>query len=1373
MSKLPLLCYWVLGLLSFLGAVNLSAQAPVLERLGAAEGLSQGMIFDLIQDRQGFLWFATKDGLNRYDGYSFQVFQNSPFDPFSISDNEIQALLEDQLGRIWAGTSNNGLNVLDPQTGKFYHLTNLSSQNINSLAQSSDGAIWAGTALGVNRIQIPDELPANKPNLEGLVQIDTFGWDSAPFMNAHAALNNIVDLEGSRDGKLWVSTFLQIGFFEPASGRYQKVWTIPASGSSDNISSFFQEGPDGSMWVGQPGQLLRIRGEAVEVFPFPERSVFPHTDMAFNAAGDMFVGTRKQIFKLAATQSASPTDAKFQLFYRFSEAGIMGSTRLLMDHSGLLWIGTNGYGLRKYNPGNPHFRHYLPEKSPRRLFADAQGRLWVWQAGGLFLRLLEAENQLGEPLLPSDQYIQHDAVQTSDGKIWLLCENKRGKQWQGQLIQLNPQSLKEEARFSVPISISMFSRLYAGADGHLWLLGGMSMLAKFDPVKAHFDTFDFSPTTGYSEAALSLSTDTNGHLWIGTPHGLVHGIPNAAGLKFIAHKNNPNDRQTINCNAVLASLNDPLQPDNFLWLGTKGGGLNRFDKHTGTFKHFTSAEGLPNNVVYAILPDAAGKLWLSTNCGLSKFDPKTGVFQNFFSVDGLQDNEFNTLSFAQATDGRLYFGGVNGITAFYPAELNASFSSPAVFINQLKINGLPAKVGDGVLEKNIKYTNSITLSHRQNQLTFEFVAMDFSSPRMNQFRYRLLGVAENWMESAPGENSATFTHLAPGDYVFEVITGGCRGIWDGNPARLNIRILPSWWRTGWAYALYFLFFAGGIWALYNFQVNKIRLKNKLAFEHNEALRLAELDRLKTNFFSSITHEFRTPLTLLLEPARQLLRESNADAARYRLELIEKNARRLLQFVNQLLDLSKLEAGQMPLDLRPGNPANTIRAVIEQFQPLAQQCSIHLDLEVPDDNTPVILDEMKFEQVVSNLLSNALKFTDKGGVVRVKLVESVAHLRDLQHLVEVPAKKYFKLEVSDTGIGISAEDLPNVFNRFFQSEHTRSGTGIGLSLSKELVERMGGTISVQSRVGVGTTFVVQLPCEIAQIQAGKPDRQSSPSIGEAEESLNQMLVPHVLAPAPETEYPSTPLLLLIEDDADLRKFLRASLPSAYRIAEAVDGAEGLQMANELTPDLVISDLMMPKKDGFEVAEALKGNPSTSHIPIILLTAKSALETKIEGLQRGVDAYLSKPFRADELVTHIENLLASRRRLQEHFSHAAQNIPVAKRVVIALPAAENKFLQNLIQLVDANLDNEAMDADAFARAVFISRSQLHRKISALTGLSLTEFVRNHRLDRARDMLAQGEGNIAEIAWRAGFPNAKYFSTCFKERFGVTPSGFVSGE
>jgi len=1364
-SKYSLHFGWVIGFVSVFSAAFLPAQTSLLERLGAAEGLSQGMIFDLLQDRQGFLWFATKDGLNRYDGYSFQVFQNNPFDPFSISDNEVLTLLEDHLGRIWAGTANNGLAVLDPASGRFYCLNKLASQSINSIAQTPDGSIWVGTAVGVNRVRVPDVLPSNTPHLEEFASIDTFTWDVVD-NRLSAPPNNTVDLLGTGDGKLWVSTFRQIGVFDPATGRFQNRWTNKDPENADYITSYFKESPDGSIWVGQPARLLRFHDEKMDVFPLPERSVFPYTDLAFDASGDLFVSTRKQIFKLPAAQAATAANASLELFYRFPDDGIIGSTKLLMDRGGLLWIGTNGYGLRKYNPGNPRFYQYFEGKSPRRILSDAQGRVWVWLSGGVFQRLHEHQQPASGPLFSDNKLLQHDCIQARDGVLWLLCENKQSKQ-KGILIRLNAQSLDEEARFSIPIDVGMFSRLYEDKTGMLWILGCSTELTKFDPAKPHFDQYDFSETTGFHEASLSVLMDDAGHLWIGTPHGLVRAIPNAQGLKFILHKNNPDDHQTLNCNSVLALLNDPLQPQRYLWIGTKGGGLNRLDKHKGTFQQYTTAEGLPNNVVYSILPDSEGDLWLSTNYGLCKFNLKTGVFQIFFDVDGLQDNEFNTLSFAAAADGRLYFGGVNGVTAFYPSELNASAQSPPVLITLLKINGLPVGRNSDVLRNSIKQAQTIELNYQQNQLTFEFAAMDFSAPRMNQFRYRLLGIDKNFGEPTT-TNSAAFAHLSPGEYTFEVLTGGSRGIWGGSPARLSIRILPPWWRSGWAYSFYFLIFALSAWSFYRFQMKKALLENKLQFEHREAIRLAELDRLKTNFFSSVTHEFRTPLTLLLEPARQLLAEAKGHAQRYRLELIENNARRLLQFVNQLLDLSKLEAGQMPLDLRPGNPANTVRAVAEQFQPLALQHSIRLNVELRDSATLVVFDEIKWEQVVSNLLSNALKFTNNGGAISLILTEEKS---------KTDSQKQYKLEVADTGTGISSEDLPFVFDRFFQTDHVRGGTGIGLSLSKELLERMGGNISVKSpgSEGIGTIFTVYLPCELAKVQQQHPDEQAlSPATANYQEPAPGK--PNLASSCHELQdanYGSSPLLLLIEDDTELRQFLRASLPPSYRIVEASDGAEGIQMALELVPDLVISDLVMPLKNGFEVAETLKGNSTTSHIPLLLLTAKSAIESKIQGLQRGADVYLTKPFRADELVAQIENLLTSRQRLQEYFSQAAQNQTVAESAVAAFSAQENEFLQRLIQVVEQNLDNEAMDADGFARAVFISRSQLHRKISALTGLSLTEFVRNHRLDRAKDMLLHREGSISEIAWRTGFPNAKYFSTCFKERFGVTPSGMVAGQ
>ncbi len=1359
----------------------LAAQTPDLERLTAADGLSQGMIFDVVQDKKGFLWFATNDGLNRYDGYGFKVYQNDPFDPFTVSRNEIQALHEDQNGRLWVGTLNNGVSVRDPKTDRFYHLKNLSSQNIRCFAETPDGSIWIGTDKGVNRVQLPSVLPSTNPDLQPVAQVDTFYWDG-PMSDQRPSPNVITDLVVGKDGKLWVSSDLQIGWFDPVQVRFQQVWSEIGAFSTDKklLPIYLFTGPDGSVWVGHPDRLLHIQGDRVDDFPLPIRSVFPQTDVVFDAAGNLFVSTRKQIFTLSAAAQQKPTGAAFELFYTFAQEGIIGSTKMLVDRGGLLWIGTNGFGVRKHNPGDHHFHHLAPNRSMRRILPDSRGRIWAWQKG-VFYHLGETDNQQLLKVSTDLDLLQHDCLELRNGEFWLLCENTADNQGAGVLVKINPQSLQQEARYPIPGTIGILSQFIEARSGKLCIAGDEGKLITFNPHNGTFETADFSTVTGFRERAYCLQEDIVGHFWLGTPHGLVRGIPAEKGMTFSLYKNNPKDRNSLNCDVALVTMDDAKQPERFLWIGTKGGGLNQLDKMNGQCKHFTKADGLPNNVVYGILPDPNGAMWLSTNYGLSKFDPNIRQFQNFFAPDGLQDNEFNTASYARAADGRLFFGGVNGLTAFYPQELAAADAAPIVYLTALKIQNHSLTPGDGIISNTIEETTEITLAYYQNQLTFEFAAMDFSAPQQNQFRYRLLGADDNWVEPTT-VNAATYANLAPGNYVFELITGGSHGVWDGTPLRFTVHILPPWWRSTWAYLLYLIGIMAAFGGVYRFQVNKIQLQNKLSFEQREAGRLAELDRLKTNFFNSITHEFRTPLTLLLEPARQLLAETKDRATDYRLQLIEKSARRLLHFVNQLLDLSKLEAGQMPLDRRPDSPVESVRMVLETFQPLALKNNVVLQASFPNDAPTIIFDRNKFEQVISNLFSNALKFTGNQGSVDVTLkIEPIEDNLSMARLEQPAPDTQIILKVSDTGIGIPTAALPLIFDRFYQTgAFTAQGTGIGLALTKELVERMGGSISVASQESVGTTFTVVIPAimvaavpqtepkDAAQFgNTPAPDRPSAFGIAAVP------LSPPELLPANETAASEKqPLLLLVEDDAELRQFLRVSLPSDYRIAEAANGAEGILMALELVPDLIISDLMMPEKDGFEVCTALKNDQRSSHIPFILLTAKSAVESKIQGLQYGADAYLTKPFRADELVAYIENLLTSRRHLQQYFRATVQNQPVMESVRTVFEPVENKFLQQVMKIVEDNLENDAMDAETFARSLFMSRSQLHRKISALTGLPLTEFVRNYRLDRAHQMLSRKEGSIAEVAWRTGFPNPKYFSTCFRERFGQSPSLFKSG-
>jgi signal transduction histidine kinase/DNA-binding response OmpR family regulator/ligand-binding sensor domain-containing protein len=1325
-------------------------QTLQFEHLDASNGLSQGMVFDLLQDRKGFLWAATKDGLNRYDGYTFKVFQNSPYDVYSISDNEVQSLLEDHLGRLWVGTINDGLNVMDPANGRFYKIKNLSDQSILCLTQSPDGAVWAGTANGVNRVRIPDVLPPNTPDLGRLAQVDTLLWEPQS-RQALSRLHYVYDLVAAPDGKVWVASPYRFGYFEGGKSPFHTVRANPEPGRYDTWVTFFRLAPDGAVWIGQPDEIHCVRNGALRSLKLPRRSPFTRLDFAFGPTGDVYVSTRKSVYRLSGHQGGNAVP-QFSALYEFPEEGIIGSTKMLVDRSGLLWIGTNGYGLLKHNPGNPNFKHFLKGKSPRRISVDRNGRLWVWLADLLFRRLDEAKGELTEPLLKDPQLWQHDVLFAQSGDIWVLCEDKYLKNATGYLLRLNGQTRQETQRLTIPMPVSMYSTMCADAQGNLWIAGNKSGLARFEVATQQFAVHRFGKLTGNEELTLGIRCDANGHFWVGTPHGLVQAVPEGNTLRFRVYKNIPEDRRSLSLNFVLATVDDPQRPDQYLWVGTKGGGLNRMDKKTGAFEHFTTGEGLPNNVVYSILPDASGALWVSTNYGLSKFSPAQGLFQNYFAVDGLQENEFNTFSAAQRADGCLYFGGVNGISAFHPARLDVSTPTPPVYITGLRIANQPLAVDGGPLSALPENTDLVRLSHDQNQLGFEFAALDFSAPRMNQYRYRLLGVERDWVEATTA-NFATYANLAPGSYVFEVITGGSRGIWNYQPARITVHIAPPWWRSTWAYALYAALIGGLLWWGYRFEAKRIYLENKLRYEQREASRLVELDQMKSNFFSSVTHEFRTPLTLLLEPTRQLLQRTQDETQRYRLELIERNAQRLLQFVNQLLDLTKLEAGQMPLDLQPVQPSALLQKNMYRFAPMAEQLGVELHLHAAADLPFVLLDEPKCDQILSNLSSNALKFSKKGGVVSL-CVEMVPAAE--------PNWQNLRLSVEDSGEGIAAADLPHVFDRFFQTKHTRGGSGIGLALSKELAERMGGSISVESTLGKGAKFELLLPVQTS----AQPPKTPTDDPATASNGLQPLLPEPPLGAAQGS---AQPLLLLVEDNIEMRAFIRASLPAHYRIAEAADGAEGLQMAQELVPDLLVSDLMMPHKDGFELLRDLRAQPSSSHIPVLLLTAKSTLESRIEGLRHGADAYLTKPFRADELVAQIENLLQRQQRMQALFHAPAPNgtIPTETAEVPMLPPAEQAFINQMHAVLEQHLDDDRLDAEALARLMFLSRSQLHRKVSALTGLPLMEFVRNYRLDRARDMLRQNDSAVAEVAWRTGFGNAKYFSTCYRERFGHTPS------
>ncbi len=592
--------------------------------------------------------------------------------------------------------------------------------------------------------------------------------------------------------------------------------------------------------------------------------------------------------------------------------------------------------------------------------------------------------------------------------------------------------------------------------------------------------------------------------------------------------------------------------------------------------------------------------------------------------------------------------------------------------------------------------------------------------------------------------SVHFTHLAPGTYTLFVEASNGEGGWQGLEKPIKIIIHPPWWHSKLAYIVYTLLGLWGLWEIYKFQLKRIKIKQQLAFDQREIERVRALEQMKTDFFANVTHEFRTPLTLIQEPIRQLMQHPNDPQLSEKLRLIERNSRRLLGLVNQLLDMAKLESGHMQLDLRMGNLGETVRSVFQSFMVLAAQKNIQLHLDIEPSMPFMVFDAPKIELILNNLLSNALKFTPENGKVSLTC-----------RLEDHTDKKKILIQVTDNGPGIAAKDIPLVFDRFYQVDASGGGTGIGLALSQELAMLMNGRITVQSSLGEGAIFTLRLPVNLSM------DSTAASNI----EPLSQVV------PSPEKqkmEEHELPIVLIIEDNIELRHFIGQSIGSNWQIIEASNGDEGIQKAQEMVPDLVVSDLMMPGKDGYAVCAALKSGEMTAHIPIILLTARSGIESKLMGLRQGADDYLTKPFNAEELKARMENLIASRRQLLDMRQNRQKGKSSADFLSESqLMEADKVFLRRFQLILEECLSDSQMGVEEFARKMFISRVQLHRKMKAITNKNAGDYIRDFRLERAMEMLKNREGLVVEIADRVGFVNEKYFSTVFKEKYGISPS------
>lgn len=1368
---------------------NNYAQEIRFKHITSDDGLSQNFISCIIQDQKGFMWFGTKDGLNRYDGYNFVVYQHDPFDSTTISDNFITTLFEDSRGYIWVGTLNGGLNIFERETATFHHIRygSRSSQinnadEIKSVIEDSKGNIWIGTrGEGVFKLSF------KRKNLFDVSYKQFVSQSEKP---GGLSSNIISTLFIDSKGILWISTLTGLNKFNSENERFThyeiqtKNPKAPTSYFDKTIYSINESG-NGNFWLGTLSGLVKFDRQTGNYKLYPHHyDVFRYgwgsiMQIVEDNTGKLWLATPGELMRF---DPASPSYLYFKNdFLNQNSISYNSISSLYIDRTGILWIGTAGMGINMYDPKANRFSTLFIKNNPssritgfsvRTIMQENDDIIWIstdvlyrWNRKTGEIKSYETDSNRPDDFGNTGPW---SIIKSYDGKIWMATteglyryDPSTGKARQYKFNQTDPTGLPQKEVFAV----------FEDNQKNIWVATENFFCKLIDTDKGIFQSYRYQASLPYNQRVRPvIYQDKKEAFWIGTKNGLL--LFDLQSKTFYAYKNDlakPNSLNNDNINSICP---DPFNPDKILWLGTSGGGLNKFNIDEGTFTHFTEKEGLPNNVVYGILTDGKGNLWLSTNKGLSKFNTHDNSFRNYDVNDGLQSNEFNTGAYYRTKNGEMFFGGIKGLNYFYPDDIIDNPFIPKIVLTNLKLGDHYAsnKNVDAILNKTISETDKIELSYTEDVIIFEFASLDYSAPAKNRYAYKLENFNKDWIYSG-SMRSATYTHLPPGKYIFRVKGSNNDGIWNNTGIALTLIIRPPWWSTWWAYILYGLIILSGLYFIRRYELNRIRLKNQLKLEKVETVTLRNLDNLKSQFFANISHEFRTPLTLILGQIESVMSSDISTKEKGKLQVANRNARRLLTLINQLLDLSKLEAGSMKLKAEKQNIVLFLKNIFYSFESLAESKKINLKLESQSENISLCFDPDKMEKIICNLISNALKFTLENG-------EIMLSINNLPYGIEI--------KIKDTGIGIPEDRIPHIFDRFYQVDNsiTREyeGTGIGLALAKELIKLHKGEITVNSKEKEGTEFTITLPFgDLSKYENATSGLSSSNS--EQENIMNdieisqQELIPdnHSKKSGIQNQKSQTAaksiqhqeIILVVEDNPDVQTYIREQLEREYTVIQAKNGEEGIANAQKEIPDLIITDVMMPKMDGYQFSKAIRIDEKTSHIPIIMLTAKAGLDDKIQGLETGVDDFLTKPFSAKELKVRIKNLIYQRKQLRKKFSTST----IIKPLEVTASSVDQLFLDKIIKTIETNFEDEKFSVDKLADKMNMSISQLNRKLNALIDQPPGQLIRSFRLQYAADLLRQNTGTVAEICYKVGFNDQAYFSRAFKKQFGVPPSEFKS--
>ncbi|WP_194777307.1 hybrid sensor histidine kinase/response regulator transcription factor [Pararhodonellum marinum] len=1331
---------------------NTQSIQPFFENMAGQRGLPKNVTLSILQDKEGFVWFGTKEGLFRFDGFQAVVFQHDPSDAENtLPSNVVFHMHEDQNGRLWLG-SPIGLIHMDKVTGKgtLYQPAQdeLNVLNIiKTISEDSKGNLWLGTEGGIARFD-----PIEKA-------FEVFGMEKdSRFPLVVLDENDMI--WGIKDGVLYQFHPKNHEFTSyPIYGKDNTLLTASALTLDLAGGIFITTYGEGlyHMEVDKPGLYEKV---------FLEKEPFSGTYSIYKSGEFLWISTGEglQMVDLANGSIADfVPDA--------NSPGSLGTGSILttyLDRAGNLWVGTL-YGVNKAilepNPFqtfqlNPAPASFIrKENQIYQILEDQKGVLWLAVDD---LGICKFDRKTGAyQIIPLDPV---NPKATYPGYGFPMVEDQQGRLWAGTIVEKALFLWEEEKgqfrRFDCEISPT---NLAAAPNGHIWMGSNSKGLASFDPVKESFTYYSPSSEPDgfpFKTRIFDLIANKSGSIWIvSAAMGVIKLEPQSS--KFSSYnmfEKSPQFR--INDIAPLCILEDSK---GMIWLGTTQGGLTSINASTGEITSFTVKEGLGSNRVTSIEEDEFGQLWLGTNKGLTRFDPISKEVRNFGKSEGVSVEYFLENS-SYAKKGKMFFGTPQGFLTFDPAAIQDRELDLPIFITQVQSQGKILPQIDSMIE----------LPYDQNFVSFDFTAINFQSPDKTHFAYQLEGVDPDWVYSGD-RRFVSYAQLRPGNYTFRVKASLDNLIWKEQMALFSFKILPPWWETWWAYLIYTVFAFSLLFGLRFFIKRREALKHELALKALETEKMQEIDHLKSRFFANISHEFRTPLTLILGPLETII-PTSIGRQRQIFEMMSRNARRLQHLINQLLDLSKLEAGSMKIEANPAAITSFLKVLILSFSSLAERREIKYVMRYPSENPIVYYDADKVEKIITNLISNAFKFSDKGGQVTVMVkflsYDKIQPPKWMTDFEPTETIKMLELKVMDEGTGIPADQLKRIFDRFYQvddfSTKGKGGSGIGLSMVRELVELYEGEIRVNSSLGEGTTFWVRLPMPMLgqeELAVVEPDTRKDhlrnlPYLDLEEENIGikgQFLL----------KDNHLPLILLVEDNRDIRLYIKEALQNQYQVIEAVDGEEGLELAMETIPDLILSDVMMDRMDGVSMCKRLKNDEKTAHIPLILLTAKASGDHKIQGLESGADDYVIKPFEANELLVRIKNLIQNRKKMREHFSREILLQPAG----IPISSVDEKFLQKIMLALETNMDNPLFGVEDLGKEANMSRMQLHRKLKAITDYSPGEFIKIFRLKRSAELLSKGAGNVSEVAMMVGFQDPSYFTKCFQKQFGMSPTAYLN--